>query len=150
MHSSSTACSVQFDPYDLDIDVTPATTRQVLDEKDYPKALVMAFRCVRTSTRSILVVVSTGCACLLALPRLLFTLSLSLSLSLSLLCPRPRLISLLLRVCRLNEPALVQEVLESIPPTAVKVVVELLPTAHITALLTTLGSALPATRHIGT
>lgn len=84
---------VQFDPYDLDIDVTPATTRQVLDEKDYPKALVMAFR--------------------------------------------------------LNEPALVQEVLESIPPTAVKVVVELLPTAHITALLTTLGSALPATRHIG-
>ncbi|KAF4120220.1 periodic tryptophan protein 2, partial [Geosmithia morbida] len=37
--------SVQFDPLDLDMDITPATTLRVLDkERDYLKALVMAFR----------------------------------------------------------------------------------------------------------
>jgi len=36
---------VIFDPFDLDVDVTPATTLSTLrDEKDYLKALVMAFR----------------------------------------------------------------------------------------------------------
>jgi periodic tryptophan protein 2 len=35
----------QFDPFDLDISITPASTLQVLtQEKDYLKALVMAFR----------------------------------------------------------------------------------------------------------
>jgi periodic tryptophan protein 2 len=34
----------QFDPFDLDIDVTPATTLETLAQKDYLKALVMAFR----------------------------------------------------------------------------------------------------------
>jgi periodic tryptophan protein 2 len=33
-----------FDPFDLDIDVTPQNTRAVLAEKEYLKALVMAFR----------------------------------------------------------------------------------------------------------
>jgi periodic tryptophan protein 2 len=33
-----------FDPFDLDVDVTPATTLHALKEKDYLKALVMAFR----------------------------------------------------------------------------------------------------------
>ena len=33
-----------FDPFDLDIDVTPQNTRLILAEKDYLKALVMSFR----------------------------------------------------------------------------------------------------------
>ncbi len=33
-----------FDPFELDIDVTPQNTRAVLAEKEYLKALVMAFR----------------------------------------------------------------------------------------------------------
>lgn len=33
-----------FDPFELDIDVTPQNTRAVLAQKDYLKALVMAFR----------------------------------------------------------------------------------------------------------
>ncbi|BFZ60013.1 U3 snoRNP protein [Saitoella coloradoensis] len=33
-----------FDPFDLDIDVTPSTTLQTLRQKQYLKALVMAFR----------------------------------------------------------------------------------------------------------
>lgn len=37
--------TVQFDPFDLNIEITPASTLAVLeDEKDYLKALVMAFR----------------------------------------------------------------------------------------------------------
>lgn len=37
--------SFQFDPFDLDVDITPATTLHALKvEKDYLKALVMAFR----------------------------------------------------------------------------------------------------------
>jgi periodic tryptophan protein 2 len=34
----------QFDPFDLDITVTPATTLKTLEQKEYLKALVMAFR----------------------------------------------------------------------------------------------------------
>jgi periodic tryptophan protein 2 len=34
----------QFDPFDLDVTVTPATTLQTLAQKEYLKALVMAFR----------------------------------------------------------------------------------------------------------
>jgi periodic tryptophan protein 2 len=34
----------QFDPFDLDIDVTPSTTLDTLAQKEYLKALVMAFR----------------------------------------------------------------------------------------------------------
>ncbi|KAK3832335.1 MAG: WD40 repeat-like protein [Linnemannia gamsii] len=33
-----------FDPFDLEIDITPETILETLDEKDYLKALVMAFR----------------------------------------------------------------------------------------------------------
>ncbi|EGD76702.1 hypothetical protein PTSG_08053 [Salpingoeca rosetta] len=83
---------VQFDPYDLDVDVTPATVREILAEKDFPKALSMAFR--------------------------------------------------------LSEQALVQEVLETIPPSAVKVVVELLPVVHIEPLLRAIARLLPSTRHL--
>jgi periodic tryptophan protein 2 len=36
--------TLQFDPFDLDVTVTPATTLQTLKQKDYLKALVMAFR----------------------------------------------------------------------------------------------------------
>lgn len=36
--------ALQFDPFDLDINVTPATTLAAVDEKDYLLALVMAFR----------------------------------------------------------------------------------------------------------
>ena len=36
--------SVQFDPFDLDIDVTPESTLQTLAQRDWLKALVMAFR----------------------------------------------------------------------------------------------------------
>lgn len=36
--------SVQFDPFDLDVDVTPESTLKTLQRKDYLKALVMAFR----------------------------------------------------------------------------------------------------------
>lgn len=36
--------SVIFDPFDLDIEVTPATTRETLASGEYLKALVMAFR----------------------------------------------------------------------------------------------------------
>ncbi|KAL2760510.1 hypothetical protein ACRALDRAFT_1025529 [Sodiomyces alcalophilus JCM 7366] len=38
-----------FDPFDLDMEVTPASTLEVLDQKDYLKALVMAFRLNETS-----------------------------------------------------------------------------------------------------
>ncbi|KAG8745716.1 hypothetical protein FRC10_007196 [Ceratobasidium sp. 414] len=33
-----------FDPFDIDLDITPQSTLQVLADKDYMKALVMAFR----------------------------------------------------------------------------------------------------------
>ena len=36
--------ALQFDPFDLDIDITPATILAAVDEKDYLRALVMAFR----------------------------------------------------------------------------------------------------------
>jgi len=36
--------SLVFDPYDLDIEVTPLSVRSVLADKEYTKALVMAFR----------------------------------------------------------------------------------------------------------
>ncbi|KAJ9629370.1 U3 snoRNP protein [Taxawa tesnikishii (nom. ined.)] len=36
--------TVAFDPFDLDITVTPASTLKTLQQKDYLKALVMAFR----------------------------------------------------------------------------------------------------------
>lgn len=36
--------TIQFDPFDLDIDVTPTNILNSLDESDYLKALVMAFR----------------------------------------------------------------------------------------------------------
>jgi len=36
--------TVAFDPFDLDIDITPETTLKTLQQKDYLKALVMAFR----------------------------------------------------------------------------------------------------------
>lgn len=35
---------VAFDPFDLDIDITPSSTLKTLHQKDYLKALVMAFR----------------------------------------------------------------------------------------------------------
>ena len=36
--------SIAFDPFDLDITITPATTLNALKERDYLRALVMAFR----------------------------------------------------------------------------------------------------------
>lgn len=33
-----------FDPFDLDIDITPSNVRKVLQQKEYTKAIVMAFR----------------------------------------------------------------------------------------------------------
>ncbi|KAH9822082.1 Periodic tryptophan protein 2 [Teratosphaeria destructans] len=39
---------VQFDPFDLDIDVTPASTLQTLAKQEYLKALVMSFRLSNT------------------------------------------------------------------------------------------------------
>ena len=36
--------ALQFDPFDLDIDITPANTLASVDERDYLLALVMAFR----------------------------------------------------------------------------------------------------------
>ncbi|KAG0301506.1 hypothetical protein BGZ98_008287 [Dissophora globulifera] len=36
--------TLMFDPFDLEIDITPETILETLDEKDYLKALVMAFR----------------------------------------------------------------------------------------------------------
>lgn len=35
---------VQFDPFDLDIDITPASTLEAIKEQDYLRAIVMAFR----------------------------------------------------------------------------------------------------------
>ncbi|EMC94289.1 hypothetical protein BAUCODRAFT_150474 [Baudoinia panamericana UAMH 10762] len=40
----SVDASVQFDPFDLDIDVTPESTLKVLTNREWLKALVMAFR----------------------------------------------------------------------------------------------------------
>ena len=36
--------TLQFDPFDLDLDITPATTLEALSGKDFLRALVMAFR----------------------------------------------------------------------------------------------------------
>jgi periodic tryptophan protein 2 len=36
--------AVTFDPFDLDIDITPESTLETLAEKEYLRALVMAFR----------------------------------------------------------------------------------------------------------
>ncbi|GAB7351013.1 hypothetical protein MBLNU459_g1504t2 [Dothideomycetes sp. NU459] len=36
--------SIAFDPFDLDLDITPSSTMKTLQQKDYLKALVMAFR----------------------------------------------------------------------------------------------------------
>lgn len=35
---------LQFDPFDLDLDITPATTMEAIKNKDFLRALVMAFR----------------------------------------------------------------------------------------------------------
>lgn len=40
--------SVQFDPFDLDIDVTPTTTLKTLAQGEYLKALIMSFRLSNT------------------------------------------------------------------------------------------------------
>lgn len=40
----SVDAGVQFDPFDLDVDVTPESTLKTLTRKEYLKALVMAFR----------------------------------------------------------------------------------------------------------
>ncbi|KAI6850647.1 Periodic tryptophan protein [Hortaea werneckii] len=40
----SVDAGVQFDPFDLDVDVTPESTLKMLAKKEYLKALVMAFR----------------------------------------------------------------------------------------------------------
>ncbi|KAI7379854.1 Periodic tryptophan protein, partial [Hortaea werneckii] len=40
----SVDAGVQFDPFDLDVDVTPESTLKTLAKKEYLKALVMAFR----------------------------------------------------------------------------------------------------------
>jgi len=37
-------CSFVFDPFDLDVDVTPETTRAALSRGEYQKALAMGFR----------------------------------------------------------------------------------------------------------
>ena len=44
--------SIAFDPFDLDIDVTPATTLDTLRRRDYLRALVMAFRLSSSSTNA--------------------------------------------------------------------------------------------------
>ena len=36
--------ALQFDPFDLDLDITPTTTLEAVKEKDFLRALVMAFR----------------------------------------------------------------------------------------------------------
>ena len=36
--------TLQFDPFDLDLDITPATTLEALSDRDFLRALVMAFR----------------------------------------------------------------------------------------------------------
>ena len=36
--------TLQFDPFDLDLDITPATTMEAVKEKDFLRAFVMAFR----------------------------------------------------------------------------------------------------------
>lgn len=36
--------ALQFDPFDLDIDITPSSTLAAIDDKDFLRALVMAFR----------------------------------------------------------------------------------------------------------
>lgn len=36
--------SLTFDPFDLEIDITPSNIRKVLHQKEYTKAIVMAFR----------------------------------------------------------------------------------------------------------
>ena len=36
--------TIQFDPFDLDVDVTPSSIMRAIAHKDYTKALVMAFR----------------------------------------------------------------------------------------------------------
>ena len=36
--------AIQFDPFDLDLDITPASTLQAIKEKDFLLALIMAFR----------------------------------------------------------------------------------------------------------
>ena len=44
MYSLDAANMLAFDPFDLDVEVTPATTLEALEQKDYLRALVMAFR----------------------------------------------------------------------------------------------------------
>ena len=36
--------ALQFDPFDLDVNITPATTLAAIDRKDYSRAMAMAFR----------------------------------------------------------------------------------------------------------
>ncbi|PBP23155.1 Periodic tryptophan protein 2 [Diplocarpon rosae] len=82
-----------FDPIDLDIDVTPASTLSTLKhEKDYLKALVMAFR--------------------------------------------------------LNEPSLLRQVFESIPPKDIVFVAKELPVVYLQRLLRLIGRQLEDSPHI--
>jgi hypothetical protein len=43
-HSPLTSCSFLFDPFDLDVDVTPETVRLALGKNECTKAIVMSLK----------------------------------------------------------------------------------------------------------
>lgn len=143
---------VVFDPYDLDEDVTPSTIRSVLQSKDYPKALTMSFRLV-----DVLIIIIIYILLLLFIGvficRGIYLSKLTQVFKLDVyLTTRTK--STLFNCFHLfddslNEVTVIQEVLECIPPDAIKVVIELFPVAYIEDLLKFLASILGKTRHIG-
>ncbi|XP_019625240.1 PREDICTED: periodic tryptophan protein 2 homolog [Branchiostoma belcheri] len=84
--------SLTFDPFDLDMDITPATIRRMLGRKEYATALMMSFR--------------------------------------------------------LNEGALIQEVVETIPHTEVSHVSQTLPDTYVDRMLLFVASQLETSRHL--
>eukprot|EP00058_Branchiostoma_floridae_P012668 XP_002598156.1 hypothetical protein BRAFLDRAFT_123300 [Branchiostoma floridae] len=84
--------SLTFDPFDLDMDITPATIRRMLGRKEYATALMMSFR--------------------------------------------------------LNEGAVIQEVVETIPHTEVSHVSQTLPDTYVDRMLLFVASQLETSRHL--
>ena len=114
-----------FDPYDLAIDITPANVRRVLRQRDYLKAVVMAFRCVAGGMlwASVFCLASWGREGTLNIARTISS--------------------------RLGEGELIQEAVESVPVADVQVMAQSLPTAYVGSLLKFIAVQVEDSRHIG-
>ena len=120
-------CSYIFDPYDLALDITPANVRKVLRQRDYLKAVVMAFRYVLVRMDTL----ALSCFAPLLTP------------CVPLPFPSPAFYT------RLGEGDLIQEAIEGVPASDVQVMAQALPTAYVGSILKFIAVQVESSRHLG-